>query len=426
MSEVQYKELGGHLFPYNEDLSSLAKPVEIKGDGTILKNALVIQPLEGADCKLNGAPSEITYRRYKRMCETGAGLIWFESLALTEDGRSYPTAAWINEDNLEEYKQFINWMKTEYPGVTVIAQLTHAGRFAKPHEKATPEAVISTWNPHHAGRVALPDDHHLQTDEELDVIGQSFIDGARLCKEAGFDGVDIKACHGYLFSDLLTAVNRPGRNGGSFENRTSLLLNAIKTVKEENDDFILACRICYADNIPYPFGFGMKKDGSLDTDPTETLQLVKVLKEAGVSLINVSVNRVTVNKDYIDFNPALIPHDTNEDMFNRFYEGVKHLKSEFPEVTFVATGFTVLKKDSAPVAAGMLDSGAADLVGFGRMSLACPEYLKAAVSGESIEGFKTCTVCGNCHKLLRSGTPAGCATRDQEVYLPLLRELLGK
>ena len=49
---------------------------------------------------------------------------------------------------------------------------------------------------------------------------------ARLAEQAGFDGIDIKACHRYLVSELLSAYGRPGIYGGSFENRTRLYRNA--------------------------------------------------------------------------------------------------------------------------------------------------------------------------------------------------------
>ena len=52
-----------------------------------------------------------------------------------------------------------------------------------------------------------------------------YVKAAKLAFEVGFDAVDIKACHGYLISELLACYNRQGRYGGSFENRTRLLLD---------------------------------------------------------------------------------------------------------------------------------------------------------------------------------------------------------
>ena len=57
------------------------------------------------------------------------------------------------------------------------------------------------------------------TDDELDVLVEDFVCAAKRAADAGFAFVDIKHCHGYLGHELLSAHTRPGRYGGSFENR---------------------------------------------------------------------------------------------------------------------------------------------------------------------------------------------------------------
>ena len=89
-------------------------------------------------------------------------------------------------------------------------------------------------------------------------------------EKAGFDGVDIKCCHRYLNSELLSAFNRDGRYGGSLENRTRLLresvLGAIQSCSKE---FLVSSRLNVYDGFKYPYGFGVKKDGSLELDLSE-------------------------------------------------------------------------------------------------------------------------------------------------------------
>ena len=85
-----------------------------------------------------------------------------------------------------------------------------------------------------------------------------------LAKEAGFDGVDIKACHRYLMNELLASHTREGRYGGSYENRSRLLLTVIREVrKATGDDFIIASRFNVFDAHPYPYGFGCDKKDML-------------------------------------------------------------------------------------------------------------------------------------------------------------------
>lgn len=76
----------------------------------------------------------------------------------------------------------------------------------------------------------LPDSCIL-SDDELRALPERYACSARLAEEAGFDGVDIKACHRYLLNELLSAHTRPGPYGGSFENRTRLLRDAVRPLR---------------------------------------------------------------------------------------------------------------------------------------------------------------------------------------------------
>lgn len=420
---VQMREIGGHVLPYSEDTAILGRPVRIPGSDIVMKNAIVSQPLEGCDSTVDGAPGELTRYRYRRFLDSGVGLIWLESLAAQEEGRSNQHALWITDSNVDAYKAFIDELKSDYPEVPIVAQLTHSGRFSAPKNKKEP--IIATYNPHHNARVPLPEDYPVVTDEYLDRTIEAFAHAAALCEQAGFDGVDVKACHGYLFSELLCAYNRPGRFGGSFENRARMLLETVEAVKAETSNLLVATRICHADTIPYPYGFGMKQDGSLDYDQTELFQLVDALHKHDVNLVNVSVGRVTVNREFSDLDPDSIPKDTNADLFNRFFQGTKALAHAFPDMCFVGSGYTLLREDTANVAAGALAAGDISLVGFGRMALAYPGFATDIIAG-TLDSKKLCTICGNCYKLLRAFAPTGCPTRDRDTYLPQLQEVLGK
>ena len=72
-------------------------------------------------------------------------------------------------------------------------------------------------------------------DEELDMLREDYISAALLAQQAGFDAVDIRACHGYLLNELFAAYDRGGKYGGSFENRTRLLRDIIRGVKAQTD-----------------------------------------------------------------------------------------------------------------------------------------------------------------------------------------------
>ncbi len=105
----------------------------------------------------------------------------------------------------------------------LILQLTHAGRYSRPGERPAP--VLAHHSPALDASRGLPADYPLITDEELDRLQDDFVRSARLAARVGFDGVDVKACHGYLLGGLLAAFTRSGsRYGGpAFEDRTRMV-----------------------------------------------------------------------------------------------------------------------------------------------------------------------------------------------------------
>ena len=213
----------GVLLPYAEDISLLKTPLRI-GNKTIA-NRLACQAMEGCDGTPSGSPDELTIRRYDRFAKGGAGLIWFEATAVMEEGRANPRQLYIHNGNLDDYKRQVECIKETaiqengYEPV-IIMQATHSGRYSKPNGVPAPliaynNPIFERDNPISADRIV--------TDDYLDSVKEALIGGAVLAEKAGFDGVDIKACHRYLNSELLSAYNRPGKYGGSLENRTRLL-----------------------------------------------------------------------------------------------------------------------------------------------------------------------------------------------------------
>ena len=85
--------------PLESDVSLLKQPVQV-GNKTI-PNRLSVQPMEGAT-PADGSPGELTYRRYQRFANGGAGLIWFEATAAScRVSRLSP----IPQDNVAEFKK---------------------------------------------------------------------------------------------------------------------------------------------------------------------------------------------------------------------------------------------------------------------------------------------------------------------------------
>ncbi|MBQ1338625.1 MAG: NADH:flavin oxidoreductase, partial [Thermoguttaceae bacterium] len=110
-------------------------------------------------------------------------------------------------------------------------QLTHSGRFVKaPDDKKL--------NSHTAYEHPLLDKkfhcgpENVLTDAEVEEIVACFLEAGKLAQEAGFDFVDVKCAHGYLGHEFLTAYDRPGKYGGSFENRTRFFREIVEGIKK--------------------------------------------------------------------------------------------------------------------------------------------------------------------------------------------------
>ena len=248
------KELGVNI-SLSDEFSVFKQPVKV--GNRISPNAFAVLPMEGCDSNRDGSPSDLVTRRYHRLAAGGYGLIWWEACAIVEEGRANELQMWLNKDNVKQFAALLtDTQKTamEKHGHTPvnILQLTHSGRYCRPvGHKAAP--LIPQHDPLLDPRVGLKGDEPVITDEYIDSLVQRYVDSAILAKEAGFDGVDIKSCHRYLMSEILASHTREGRYGGSFENRTRLLHDAIIAVRKAvGEDFIIACRFNVFASSPNP------------------------------------------------------------------------------------------------------------------------------------------------------------------------------
>ncbi|NLM11297.1 MAG: NADH:flavin oxidoreductase [Clostridiaceae bacterium] len=423
INEIKEMELD---IPFSNNLEHLSEQVNI-GDFT-LPNRLAIHPMEGADGKLDGSPDELTIRRYERFSRGGAALIWFEAVAVVPEGRTGPRQLLIHKDNLSAYQKLCNDImenSRKESGYTplLIMQLTHSGRFSKPEGKPAP--IIAAHNPYLDPRLNIDENYPVISDNELEELEDKFVEAAVLAKEAGFHGVDVKCCHRYLNSELVSAFTRKGKYGETFEGRTRFLLNTVKKIKDRlGDDFIVTTRLNIYDGIPYPYGFGVDKDDYLKPDFTEPLQLVKKLKELGVPLINITMGtpyyNPHVNRPY-DKGDYIPPEHQLKGIY-RLISGIGEIQKNVPDIAVVGTGYSWPREFAPFVAAGVIEKGLATMIGFGRQAFAYPDFAKDILSGNGFDRKKCCIACGKCAEIKRVGGTTGCVVRDAKVYAPIYKE----
>ncbi len=420
-------------FPISDDVSILMEPLTL-ANGHVIPNRMVIQPLEGFDGTKEGNPSDLIFRRYKRYAEGGAGLIWYESITVADDGRCNPLQMIIKKETVPEIKRLVE--ESDAAAVAKygrrpynVLQLTHSGRRSTNAEwKSTPLAVVpNPYIDHHNSIDGQSGEITFATDEKIEEIIEGFIHGAELAVECGFDSVDVKICHEYILRELLAAYNRSGKYGGSFENRTRAVFDIVHGIKERCGNKIDICvRLNAYDCIPWPHGWGMKQvEGVMEPDPAEVIKLCNMLVAEGVDLINLS----TMLPRYQPTGRGYLA-ELEEDAVIEPYKGVYALldmthkiKEAVPGGTFVCTGLTWFENFGGAVAAGGIKEGWFDLAGFGRQAFAYPDFAEDIMMTGSMVRSKCCITCDKCYELIQKGhVQSGCVIRDQEIYLPLYRK----
>ncbi len=423
----------------SEDVSVLAKPVGV--GNLVAPNSLATQAMEGCDGDSEGRPGPLTFRRYERFAAGGAGVIWSEAIAIVPEGRANPRQLWLNEKSRDGLAAMIKRARAAAAArygrdhrPIIVAQLTHSGRYSKP--KGVPEPMIGQHDPYRDVMVPqnppdinaakkLPADWPVVTDEYLDGLQEHYVKAAKVAFEVGFDAVDIKSCHGYLINEMFACYNRQGKYGGSFENRTRILLETVDRIHEKlGADKMVTTRLPMYDAIPYPYGWGVDKDDYTKPDLSEPKKLVKLLADRGVKILNTTVG-----------NPYYSPHmgrPFNEAIIGA-YEQPEHplvgvhriititgeLQKSAPDMAVVGTGYSWLRSMLGYVAAANKKNGLVTIAGAGRMSFAYPDFPNDIITRGKMDPDKTCIGCSGCTQIMRDRGTTGCVVRDEKVYGPI-------
>ena len=412
--------------PFSENAAVLGTPLAI--DGHVIPNRIAIQPMEGCDGTADGKPDALTLRRYDRFAESGAGLIWEEATAVWEEGRANPRQLWINKDNIDAYRAMndrireLSMKKFGYAPL-IIMQATHSGRYSKPH--GTPAPLIAYNNPIFEKDSPIPADR-IVSDDYLKRLIERYGEAAHEAELAGFDGVDVKACHRYLGCELLSAYNRPGAFGGSFENRTRFLRESIANAKASTGSgFIVTSRLNIYDGFPYPYGFGVNETDGVAPDMTEPKKLVGILhKELGLNLLDITIGNPYFNPHVnrpADIQPYELPEDPLVGVA-RILACTREIQQAYPDLALIGSGVSYMRQFAPQMVSGAIEQGYYTIAGFGRMAFAYPDFAADILSGRGLDPKKCCIACGKCTQLMRYGSTAGCVVRDK-VYTTLYQQV---
>ena len=240
--------------------------------------------------------------------------------------------------------------------------------------------------------------------------------------------MDVKACHGYLVSELLGAFARANsRYGESFENRTRFLREILARIRDDRPELLVTSRFSAWDGIPHPFGFGCGEGEEPAEDFTEPMKLAGFLRELGCPLLNVSIGNPYDAPHYgRPFNKPVIggrrPPEHPLEGVARLLRVAGIMQAAVPDVLLVGTGYSWLQQHIPHVGAAIVRAKKAALIGLGRCAFAYPDAVVDLMERGHLDAAKVCVACSCCSQLMRDGGCAGCVVRDGEIYALEYRE----
>nr|MBQ8243618.1 FAD-dependent oxidoreductase [Oscillospiraceae bacterium] len=271
-----------------------------------------------------------------------------------------------------------SWAITELVGPLHKNKITRA--LIKPildtsHELASPSAQPARWAPD----IECPE----MTVEQIHEIIEAFAKTAKLCKDAGVDGVEVHAVHeGYLLDQFAIEFfnKRTDEYGGSFENRYRFAAEVVKAIKEScGDDFPVSLRYSVESKLK-GFRQGIVPGEiaqEMGRDMAESERAAKYLQDAGYDMLN--ADNGTYDSWYWAHPPMYMPQNCN-------LEDVAHIK-KFVDIPVVCAG-----RMEPEVGAWAVAEGKIDAMGVARQFLVDPEWITKLIE-DRIEDIKPCICC---------------------------------
>ncbi len=267
-------------------MADLFSPLTLRG--VTFRNRITVSPMCQYSCT-DGFATDWHLVHLGSRAVGGAGLVIMEATAVSAEGRISPQdhGIWLDA-HIPKLRQITDFIHAQ--GALTGIQLAHAGRKASTFRPWDGDGAVPLgqggWKEVFAPS-AIPFNAKYPQPIALDAAGirkvlSDFTNAARRAREAGFDLVEIHSAHGYLLHEFLSPLSnqRTDEYGGSFENRTRLLIEIVRAVRTESPLFVRISATDWA-------------DGGWDAD--QSVALAKILKNEGVDLIDTSSGGLVPN-----------------------------------------------------------------------------------------------------------------------------------
>lgn len=339
-------------------MTDINSPIQI-GTRTI-KNRITMAPTVKFYAGEDGMVTEAFVNHYKARAEHGCGLIVLEATCVAKEGRLHPKqlGLWCDEQ-IEGHRKIVEAVH-QY-GTLIMPQIHYGGLGTHPDCGPLTSPTKVRWNngfcESEAVELTIPDIKR--------IIGQ-FIDAAIRAKSAGYDGVQLHACHAYLINDFASNVNkREDEYGGSTRNKARFGCEIIEGIRRAcGEDFIISARISGA-------------------DPTvdESIEIAKAYIESGCDYLQVSCG--IGEFDEVPYNEEL--------PYNRIAALGVHMHEHFKGIVPVST---VNGLRNVEVVRYMFENDLIDTVDLGCGLLADPAFAEAILTDGPYTKCYNCPECG--------------------------------
>jgi 2,4-dienoyl-CoA reductase-like NADH-dependent reductase (Old Yellow Enzyme family)/pyruvate/2-oxoglutarate dehydrogenase complex dihydrolipoamide dehydrogenase (E3) component len=328
-----------------------------------LKNRIIVTPLSTVMANEDGSPSEKYIRYIEEKAKGGFGLIVSEYYVVQPKAGLFTRCFNISSEELIKKHSEIT-KRVHAAGGKISAQINHGGRQIR--KEIFGKELIAPSSVRDFAMRELPRE---LTIEEIHDLIEAYGDTALNLKKAGFDGVEIYGCHGFLVAQFLSRASnkRTDEYGGSLQGRCRFVVEVIQNIRKKvGTDFPVTIRISTEEFVP----------GGLTLEENKAIAVI--LENAGVDAISCSKGVFITGENIAP--PNMLEH-----------AGYLNNAAEIKKVVNIPVIFAGRVNDPS-FAESILRSGKADFVGMARASLADPQFLNKAKEGR-LDDIQYCIGC---------------------------------
>jgi N-ethylmaleimide reductase len=330
-----------------------------------LSNRAVMAPLTRNRALAGMVPNPLAVDYYGQ--RASAGLLVTEASQVSQQGQGYQ-----DTPGIYSREQIAGWKKVtdrvHERGGRIFIQLWHVGRIshvdlqANGQAPVAPSAIRARGKTFVNGTFADVSEPRALTLDEIPGIIESFKRGAANALEAGFDGVEIHGANGYLLDQFAKdgANKRTDAYGGSIENRARLMLEVSKEV----------AAVAGAERTGIRISPVTPANDVSDSNPQPLFDhIVDRLNALKLVYIHVIEGATGGPRDVAPFDYA-------------------SLRTRFKQTYMANNGYDIALADK------MLDSGAADLIAFGKPFISNPDLVERLKAGAPLNEWDKATFYG--------------------------------